>query len=314
MHAADIDELMRLPLLEREEERALMRAWVERRCPKAHSTLWRHYGRLAIMWAKKYRRYGLPREDLIGEANVGLGVALQRFELNHDVLFGTYAQYWIRARLGDYVVRHMSIVAPARSAKAKTLVNSLRRIEADLDRIERGEQPNGTSGDPFEELATRYNVPAELVRRLATTIGTRDRSIDAPVGDGELTLADTLASADASPEELAARNEELERMFAASRRAIDNLESRRRRIIEARWLHNEGNPTSLDVLAEEMGISRERVRQLENEALDAIGEAVAPHAPDGKKPLPGRLITQRPRALRRAKCGLDETDESCENS
>lgn len=256
-----IKTAMRTPLLPRAHEFALARRWREAADTAALHELARAYTRLVIAIAARYRSYGLPVGDLVQEGNVGLMQAAWRFEPERDVRFSTYAAWWIRSAMQDYVLRNWSIVRTGTTAAQKSLFFNLRRLRA---RIE--EQ----SGAPLDDagrrrIAAALGVALAEVEQMELRLGAGDLSLNAPLGDSEEDRQDVIADDRPSPEQAAIgrRDGAIRARWLAE--AMGELNPRERRIIDARRLREDG--ATLEELGRALGVSKERVRQLELRAL-----------------------------------------------
>lgn len=277
---AGVDELGRgfaeaarsAPYLEREEERALAARWREARDENALHALARAHLRLVMAVATRYRRYGLPLQDLVQEGNVGMLEAAARFEPSRDVRFSTYASWWIRAAIQDYVLRNWSIVRGGTSSGQKALFFNLRRIRARL--AQRGGAPGPTF---YDDLARALGASRGDVERMDARLSSPDLSLNAPAaaGDGreETERMELLVDSAATPDIVVEAAMDGDRRRVALREALSGLAPRERRIIDRRRLAEE--PDTLETLGAELGVSKERVRQLEARALEKLRAAMA---------------------------------------
>lgn len=252
---------MRAPLLSRSHEFALARRWREAGDATALHELTRAYTRLVIAIARRYRSYGLPMGDLVQEGNVGLMLAARRFEPERAVRFSTYAAWWIRSAMQDYVLRNWSIVRTGSTTAQKSLFFNLRRLRA---RIE--EQ----SGVPLDDagrrrIAATLGVALGEVERMDLRLAGADQSLNAPRGEGDEDWQDVIADGRPSPEQTAIGVHDGRRRSRWLAEALEELSPRERRIIDARRLREER--ATLEELAGALGVSKERVRQLEQRAL-----------------------------------------------
>lgn len=250
-----------------EVERELIARWVEHKDRAALDRLVEAHKPLVLKYASRNRNSGLSLADLAQEGYVGLMEAAHRFDLEKEVRFATYAQWWIRAAVQEFVLRNAGSVRTVTSSRQKSLMYALRRMQA------AGKQVIALPDDEKDELAKQFGVSADTVDLLAARLGVRDTSLDARVGpDGDLTLGDLIADDRMTPEETAAVNSETDWRRALLQKALAELPERERHIIEARHL-NEDRPILLE-LGQELGVSKERVRQLEKRALDKIERSV----------------------------------------
>lgn len=232
----------------------------------AHRLVTSHL-RLVAKIAMGYRGYGVPVADLISEGNIGLMKAVKKFEPERGFRLATYAMWWIRAAITEYILRTWSLVKMGTLAAQKKLFFSLRRIKRQLEIVDSGELTPEQAGQLAEHLDVSSNDVVEMNRRLAV----RDLSLNAPMSkdnDEGAEFQDTLIDDSPSPESVAADREQGRQRHEALYAALDELPDRERRIISERWLRDDAR--TLEDLGKEFGISRERVRQLEARALDKV--------------------------------------------
>jgi len=261
-------DIRRFAMSEKDQEYALATRWRNHGDRDAANQLVGSHLRLAVKIAMGYRGYGLPVSEIISEGNVGLLLALNRFEPERGFRFATYAIWWIRASIQDYILRSWSLVKIGTTVNQKRLFFKLRSAKSKIAALENGDlQP-----DQVALLATTLDVPAQDVidmnRRLAG-----DKSINAPLHeDGEPgEWQDHLVDQSPSPEAIVVEQDEKDRQRAALTAAIDVLDHRERRIFEARHLVDE--PLTLEDLAAEFDVSRERIRQIETRAFEKVRKA-----------------------------------------
>jgi len=252
---------MRTPLLSRHREFDLARRWREGDDTAALHELVRAYTRLVIATAGRFRSYGLPIGDLVQEGNVGLMQAAARFEPARDVRFSTYAAWWIRSAMQDFVLRNWSIVRTGTTAAQKSLFFNLRRLRARIDEM---------SGAPLSEagrrkIAIALKVDVAEVESMDMRLGAADQSLNAPLGNGDEDWQDFLADRRPSPEEVVIGLHDAATRSRWLSEALGELSPRERRIISDRRLREEG--ATLEELGRALGVSKERVRQLEHRAL-----------------------------------------------
>ncbi len=255
------------PYLERDEEHDLATRWANDQDQEALHKLTSAHMRLVVALAFKFKRYGLPTSDLIQEGHIGLLEAAARFEPERGVRFSTYATWWIRASMQDYILRNWSIVRGGTSSNQKSLFFNLRRLRAQISRT--GKVAN--TQELYTELAQALKVSVKDVATMDARFSGPDHSLNAPVsddGEGSAQRQDFLASDDPLLEESVGGmiDGERERQWLAE--AINVLNDRERRIIEARRLADDG--ATLEELGGELGISKERVRQIEAKALSKL--------------------------------------------
>jgi|SRR5579864_6687397 len=260
---------MKEPLLTRDHEFDLAHKWRVDGDTEALHELVRSYTRLVISTAARFRHYGLPVGDLVQEGNVGLMQAAARFEPDRGVRFSTYAAWWIRSAMQDYVLRNWSIVRTGTTAAQKSLFFNLRRLRA---RIEE------TSGAPLTD-AGRKKIAAELqvelseVELMDMRLAAADQSLNVPVGDsGEDDWQDFLPDRRPNPEEVVSVMRDGETRSRWLAEALGELSARERAIITERRLREVG--ATLEELGRELGVSKERVRQLEHRALLKLRQSI----------------------------------------
>ncbi|WJR81928.1 RNA polymerase sigma factor RpoH [Bradyrhizobium sp. NP1] len=256
-------------MLERDKEYELARRWRELGDRDAADQIVTSHLRLAAKIAKGYRGYGLPLSEIIAEGNVGLMQALNRFEPEKGFRFATYAIWWIRACIQDYILRSWSIVKIGTTTNQKKLFFKLRTAKSKIAAFESGDLHPDQVASIAKDLAVPDHDVVEMNRRLGG-----DKSINAPVrDDGEAgEWQDHLVDQSPSPESIVVEQDEKERRLKALVAAIDVLDDRERRIFEARQLADE--PQTLEDLAERFKVSRERIRQIEVRAFEKVRKAV----------------------------------------
>ena len=266
---AFIKASMELPLLARDEEFALARRWREDGDEAALHRLVRAYTRLVVSTASRFRNYGLPMGDLVQEGNVGLMQAAARFEPEREVRFSTYAGWWIRSAIQDFILRNWSIVRTGTTSAQKTLFFNLRRLRARI-----ADASSGTLGVEGRRLIAReLNVGEAEVEAMEMRLSGGDQSLNAPIGEtGEDDWLDFLADKRPSPEDMVigARDAATRSRWLAD--SLDELSPRERTIIRARRLVEDG--ATLAELGLELGVSKERVRQLEHRALKKLRDSM----------------------------------------
>jgi RNA polymerase sigma-32 factor len=269
-----VRQAMAAPLLCRERELALARRWREAGDEHALHALVTAYLRLVISAARRYRNYGLPQADLVQEGNVGLLQAAMRFEPERNLRFATYATWWVRAAMQDYVLRNWSIVRTGTTAAHKSLFFNLRRMRARLGREQGGGSPAVAGYEAQSIVARKLGVTEADVAHMAGRLEGSDRSLNVTVGeDGTSEWIDLLADDRPSPEDVV-----LEMRDGAARarwleRALSELSPREQTIIAGRRLRDEG--LTLEALGRTLGISKERVRQIEHSALRKLRDRIA---------------------------------------
>jgi RNA polymerase sigma-32 factor len=262
-------EIRRFPMLEPHEEYMLAKSWREHGDRDAAHKLVTSHLRLVAKIAMGYRGYGLPIGEVISEGNVGLMQAVKRFDPDKGFRLATYAMWWIRAAIQEYILRSWSLVKMGTTAAQKRLFFNLRKAKSRISALEEGD----LRPDQVKQIATRLGVTEQEVVEMNRRLG-GDASLNSPIRNdmesGE--WQDWLVDERADQEETLAENEELDNRRAALKNALGVLNDRERRIFEARRLADE--PITLEELAEEFGVSRERVRQIEVRAFEKVQQAV----------------------------------------
>lgn len=260
---------MKVPMLDREEEGELALSWQEERDERALKKLTEAHLRLAIASASRYRHYGLPVSDLIQEGTVGLMEAAYRFEPARDVRFSTYASWWVRAAVQDYVLRNWSIVRTGTTSAHKALFFNLKRLKARM-----GVDPDRPlSMTARNQIADEMNVRLRDVEAMEGRLSGVDRSLNAPVADESAQeWQDLLVSEAPRPDQLYMETVDGDKKAALIQKAMGSLTERESYIIRERQLKEEG--VTLAVLGNKLGISKERVRQLEAQALGKLKQAL----------------------------------------
>jgi RNA polymerase sigma-32 factor len=258
-------QAMSSPLLSREREQVLIRRWRDRRDERAMAELVTAFGRLVVAVAARYRRYGLPLSDLVQEAYVGLLEGVRRFDPDREVRFATYATWWIRSAVQDYVLRNWSIVRTGTTASQKALFFNLRRLKARIH----GAAPGSLDAAATCRIADELRVPASDVRFMDLRLAAGDQSLDVPLAhDGAGTWADRLIDDGPSPEDIVIGLRDSETRSNWLKQALDELSPRERWIVLRRNLSE--SCTTLENLGQSLGVSKERVRQLETRALNKL--------------------------------------------
>jgi len=260
---------MRAPLLTADHERDLATRWRDLHDEHALHELITAYLRLVVAMAARFRHYGLPMSDLVQEGNVGLMQAAARFEPEREVRFSTYASWWIRSAMQDFVLRNWSIVRTGTTSAQKSLFFNLRRLRARIGDV--GDTVMGY--EARTRVALALGVPEHDVEAMAARLSAPDRSLNAPLteeGDGE--WQDMLADDAAGPEHEAMESHDTAARSQLVRDALCDLSDRERLIIRERKLEDEA--VTLEALGERLGISKERVRQIEGNALAKLRRAL----------------------------------------
>ncbi|RJT41011.1 RNA polymerase factor sigma-32 [Mesorhizobium waimense] len=267
---------MKAPYLEREEEHLLALRWKEDNDQQALHRITVAHMRLVISMASRFRHYGLPLGDLIQEGHVGLLEAAARFEPDREVRFSTYATWWIRASMQDYILRNWSIVRGGTSSAQKALFFNLRRLRA---RLANGAEPI-SNASLYREVSVALGVSEADVAMMDSRLSAPDSSLNAPLADdgGTAERMDFLISDDPLPDEIVGDTIDIERRSLWLKAALGALNARELRIIEQRRLTDEG--ATLESLGEALGISKERVRQIEARAMEKLKVALVEQNPE----------------------------------
>jgi RNA polymerase sigma-32 factor len=259
---AFIRRSMNTPLLSKEEEQRLTRAWRDDSDEQSLHALVEAYSRLVVATAARFRHYGLPSGDLIQEGVLGLMQAANRFEPERDLRFATYASWWVRSAMQDFVLRNWSIVRTGTTAAQKSLFFNMRRLRRQIE--ENDGEVFGQAGR--EMIAAQLGVRLTDVEDMEGRLFGGDSSLDANLGDdSETAWIDMLADDRPTPEDQVQDMYDQDRRSTWIGQALDCLNERERIIITERRLQEEG--VTLESLGERFGVSKERVRQLENRAM-----------------------------------------------
>ena len=279
--ASYLDVVRRFSMLEREQEYMLAKRWREHGDRDAANQLVTSHLRLAVKVAMSYRGYGLPVSEIISEGNVGLLQAVDRFEPDRGFRFSTYAVWWIRASIQDYILRSWSLVKIGTTASQKKLFFKLRSAKNKIAALQSGDM----HPDQVTLIAKNLGVADQEVIDMNRRLG-GDSSLNAPIHDeGEAgEWQDYLVDQSPSPEVLLAGRDETDHRHKALVHAIGVLNQRERRIFEARHLAEE--PTTLEDLAAEFNVSRERVRQIETRAFEKVRKAAKNRVAETQTPAP----------------------------
>lgn len=275
-------QAMKAELLDAETEADLARAWRDRRDEAALHRLISAYTRLAVAMASKYRRYGAPMNDLIQEACLGLMKAADKFDPDRGVRFSTYAVWWIKASLQDFVMRNWSMVRTGSTSSQKALFFNLRRVQAKLEReaAARGERLDAAQLQQL--VAADIGVPLADVQMMEGRLAGSDFSLDAPQGADDEGRAWVELLEDDGPQaaEAVAGSHDTHRLRGWLAQAMGSLTERERHILTERRLRGEGR--TLESLGAELGLSKERVRQLEAAALVKLRRRLEDAAPEAR--------------------------------
>ncbi len=264
-----LQEIRKFPMLDVDEEFMLAKRWREHDDTEAAHRLVTSHLRLVAKIAMGYRGYGLPLGELISEGNVGMMQAVRRFDPDRGFRLATYAMWWIRASIQEYILHSWSLVKMGTTAAQKKLFFNLRKLKGQLQEIEEGD----LSPESVKEIAKRLEVPEDDVVSMNRRLAAPDHSLNAPLrAEGEGEWQDWLVDESESQETVLADREELDGRRKMLGAAMKNLNKRERRILTERRLKDE--PSTLEELSQEYGISRERVRQIEVRAFEKLQKAI----------------------------------------
>jgi RNA polymerase sigma-32 factor len=264
-----LQEIRKFPMLDPDEEFMLAKRWREHGDTEAAHKLVTSHLRLVAKIAMGYRGYGLPVSELISEGNVGMMQAVKRFEPDRGFRLATYAMWWIRAAIQEYILHSWSLVKMGTTAAQKKLFFNLRKLKGQLQAIEEGDM----SPENVKKIATELNVTEDEVITMNRRLAAPDHSLNAPLkidGDGE--WQDWLVDETETQEIALAERQELNKRRNLLGQAMKSLNQRERHILTERRLKDE--PTTLEDLSREYGISRERVRQIEVRAFEKLQKAI----------------------------------------
>jgi len=265
-----LTEIRKFPMLTKDEEYMLAKRWREHEDSEAAHRLVTSHLRLVAKIAMGYRGYGLPIGEVISEGNVGLMQAVKKFEPDRGFRLATYAMWWIRASIQEYILRTWSLVKMGTTANQKKLFFNLRKAKSEISALEEGD----LRPEEVEHIATRLGVTTEDVVSMNRRLSGPDSSLNSPLrSDSESEWQDWLADENAvSAETHVAETEEFGQRMSLLTEAMTGLTDRERHIITERRLKD--NPTTLEDLASEYGVSRERVRQIEVRAFEKLQKAM----------------------------------------
>ncbi len=263
-----LQEIRKFPMLEPDQEYMLAKRWREHEDPEAAHELVTSHLRLVAKIAMGYRGYGLPISEVISEGNVGLMQAVKRFEPEKGFRLATYAMWWIRAAIQEYILRSWSLVKMGTTASQKKLFFNLRKMKSQIQALDDGD----LHPDQVELISKRLGVSEEDVVSMNRRLG-GDTSLNAPLrADAEGEWQDWLVDDEPDQESLLVESEEMSQRRAFLAKAMESLNEREQRIFEARRLAED--PVTLEDLSQEFDVSRERIRQIEVRAFEKVQKAV----------------------------------------
>ena len=264
-----LQEIRKFPMLEANEEYMLAKAWAEHKDSKAAHKLVTSHLRLVAKIAMGYRGYGLPVADLIAEGNVGMMQAVKRFDAEKGFRLATYAMWWIRAAIQEYILRSWSLVKIGTTAAQKKLFFNLRRLKGQIEAIEEGD----LLPEHVTKIAEKLDVSEQDVVSMNRRLSAMDHSLNAPLkADAEGEWQDWLVDDAPDQETLVAEKEEHDQRIELLQNAMEDLNERERHILSERRLAEP--PKTLEELSQEYGVSRERVRQIEVRAFEKVQKAM----------------------------------------
>ena len=267
-----VKKAMSLPLLEEKHELNLANKWKNKNDENALHELIQAHMRLVVSYAVKYKNYGLSLNDLIQEGNIGLMKAAQKFEPNKGFRFSTYASWWIRASIQDFLLKHWSIVRIATTSKQKSLFFSLRRLKQKINGNENGNIDFNTA----ENIASDLNISTSAVVNMDSRITQNDSSLNKKISeDGEDEFLSLLEDENARPDNIVFAKDEIDHKKTMVNSAIDSLDERETQIINERHLSED--PKTLEYLGKKLKISKERVRQIEKNAMNKMKSYIDSH-------------------------------------
>ena len=262
-----LNDSMKEPMLSREEEKELAEAWAFNSNKKAMHKIIRAYSKLVIAFSMKFKNYGLPVNDLVQEGHIGLMQAMAKFEPNRDIRFSTYASWWIRSAIQDYVLKNWSIVRTGTTASQKALFFSLRRLKLELSKYSKNEE------EVRSQVAKKLNIKVTDVENMENRFIHEDKSLNAKVSDDyNQEFGNFIIDENSLNESDIVNRLDLARKRSWFKKAMRELGIRESQIIALRHLSDD--PLTLEKLGELFKISKERVRQIENRAIKKLKSLV----------------------------------------
>ncbi len=260
-----LSEIRKFPMLEKNEEFMLARKWAEDNDTSAAERMVTSHLRLVAKIAMGYRGYGLPMAEVISEGNVGLMQAVKKFDPDKGFRLATYAMWWIRAAIQEYILRSWSLVKLGTTAAQKKLFFNLRRLKGEMKALDEGD----LRPEQAQLIAEKLNVTEAEVYSMNGRMSGSDASLNVPMGaDGDMEWQDWLADDDQGQAETFADRQELDARMTLLSAAMEDLTERERHILTERRLIDE--PKTLEDLSEHYGVSRERIRQIEVRAFEKL--------------------------------------------
>jgi len=260
-----LSEIRKFPMLEKNEEFMLARQWRDHEDTEAAEKMVTSHLRLVAKIAMGYRGYGLPMAEVISEGNVGLMQAVKKFDPEKGFRLATYAMWWIRAAIQEYILRSWSLVKLGTTAAQKKLFFNLRRLKGEMQALEEGD----LKPEQARLIAEKLNVTEDEVYSMNGRMSGSDASLNVPMGaDGDMEWQDWLADDEPGTAETFANRQELDSRMELLTRAMEDLSERERHILTERRLIDE--PKTLEELSDQYGVSRERIRQIEVRAFEKL--------------------------------------------
>ncbi|MFC4350961.1 RNA polymerase sigma factor RpoH [Fodinicurvata halophila] len=272
-----LQEIRKFPMLDADEEYMLAKRWQDREDTEAAHKLVTSHLRLVAKIAMGYRGYGLPISELISEGNVGMMQAVKRFDPERGFRLATYAMWWIRAAIQEYILHSWSLVKMGTTAAQKKLFFNLRKLKGQMQAIEDGDM----NPDQVSHISEKLSVPEQDVVNMNRRLASPDHSLNAPLRvDGEGEWQDWLTDETEDQETILGEQQEMDKRRQLLAGAMDHLNDREKHILQERRLKED--PTTLEELSQEYGISRERVRQIEVRAFEKLQKSIKNAALDEK--------------------------------
>jgi len=264
-----VEEAKHFPMLSQERERELALSWRDKGDKEALRPLVGSHLRLVVKIARGFGGYGLPLADLVAEGNVGLMQAAEKFDPDRGFRFATYAMWWIRAAIQEYILHSWSLVKMGTTAAQKKLFFNLRRLKGRMEELEQGD----LSAETVTAIATELDVPESEVVEMNRRLAGVDNSLNAMLGqDADSEWLEMLPDEGPSQETLVADADELSQRRTLLGKALDTLNPREREILTERRLKDD--PSTLEELSHRYAVSRERIRQIEVRAFEKLQKAM----------------------------------------
>ena len=275
-----LSEIRKFPMLAKDEEFMLAKRWQEHEDPEAAEKMVTSHLRLVAKIAMGYRGYGLPMAEVISEGNVGLMQSVKKFDPDKGFRLATYAMWWIRASIQEYILRSWSLVKLGTTAAQKKLFFNLRRMKGEIDAIDNAQ----LTPEQVEQIATKLNVPEKDVISMNGRMSGGDASLNAPMGaEGDAEWMDWLEDEDSNQAQEFADNQEFDARMELLQTAMADLSEREQHILQERRLTDE--PQTLEQLSEVYNVSRERIRQIEVRAFEKLQKAMQKMAKEQGLPM-----------------------------